>query len=240
MRPRSSPQRIVCFPTSTLTPPILSPSRIPRSFSSSTWSSGASTKFLDGALGILSLDDQKYIATCKGEHPKRIATEIQKTGGVSGQSLIAIFVGPPYGYPADLVRACCAGLLRGKLLRIRNEAGDEITSYRDPGVKDLFTKDRPFRKAEFFPPPWTPLPRDRVAIAKFFETYLGTKLDREDEAFADAAFQYFPHQRDVLREVERRHDKLPGRPPSPTTSPSSQRPWKTAVETVRSRRSSWS
>jgi hypothetical protein len=174
---------------------------------------GPSTKFLDGALGILSLDDQKYIATCKGEHPKRVATEIQKTGGVSGQTLIATFIGPPYGYPSDLVRACCAGLLRAKQLRIRNEAGDEINSYRDPGVKELFTKDRTFRKAEFFPPATDPVTaRDRIAIGKFFETSLDANLDREDEAFADAAFKYFPHQRDVLREVEKRFNELPGRP----------------------------
>ena len=167
-------------------------------------------------MGILSLDDQKYIATCKGEHPKRVATEIQKTGGVSGQTLIATFIGPPYGYPSDLVRACCAGLLRGKQLRIRNEAGDEITSYRDAGVKELFTKDWTFRKAEFFPPAEDPVTaRDRIAIGKFFETSLDAKLDREDEAFADAAFKYFPHQRDVLREVEKRFDDLPGRPALP-------------------------
>ncbi|MBN2191668.1 MAG: BREX system P-loop protein BrxC, partial [Polyangiaceae bacterium] len=178
--------------------------------------SGPSTKFLDGGLGILGLDDQKYIATCKGEHPKRIATEIQKTGGISGQTLIATFIGPPYGYPSDLVRACCAGLLRGKHVRIRNEAGDEITSYRDAGVKDLFTKDRTFRKAEFFPPAEDPItPRDRIAIAKFFDSFLDAKLDREDEAFADAAFKYFPHQRDLLRDVERRFDELPGRPALP-------------------------
>lgn len=177
---------------------------------------GPSTKFLEGALGILSLDDQKYVATCKGEYPKRIATEIQKTGGTSGQLLIATFIGPPYGYPADLVRACCAGLLRGKQLRIQPEIGERITSYRDAGVKELFTKDRTFRKAEFFPPEEDPVtPRDRVSIGKFFETFLDTKLDREDEAFADAAFKYFPQQRDVLRQLEKRFDELPGRPTLP-------------------------
>jgi hypothetical protein len=177
---------------------------------------GPSTKFLEGALGILSLDDQKYIATCKGEHPKRIATEIHKLGGISGQTLIATFVGPPYGYPADLLRACCAGLLRGKAIRIRNENGDDITSYRDAGVKELFTKDRAFRKAEFFPPEEDPVsPRDRIAIGKFFESFFDIRLDREDEAFADAAFKFFPHQRDVLRELEKRFNDLPGRPDLP-------------------------
>jgi hypothetical protein len=177
---------------------------------------GPSKKFLDDGLGILSLDDQKYVATCKGEYPKRLASEIQKTGGVSGQTLIATFISPPYGYPSDLVQACCAGLLRAKQVRIRNEAGDDITSYRDAGVKEIFTKDRAFRKAEFFPPASDPIsPRDRIAIGKFFETAFEQKLDREDEAFADATFKYFPHQRSVLREVERLFADLPDRNPFP-------------------------
>jgi hypothetical protein len=177
---------------------------------------GPSPKFLDDALGILSLDDRKYVPNCKGEHPRRIEEEIRKTGGLSGQSLIATFVGPPYGYPPDLVRACVAGLLRGRKLRIRPEAGDEITSYRDAGVRELFTKDRPFRKAEIFLPAEDPITaRDRVAIRKFFETFVGVSLEQEDEAFADAAFKYFPRERDDLREIERRHEQLPGRPALP-------------------------
>ena len=177
---------------------------------------GPSPKFLDSAPGILSLDDRTYVATCKGEHPRRIGEEITKTGGLSGQSLIATFVGPPYGYPPDLVRACVAGLLRAHKLRIRPESGDEITSYRDAGVKELFTKDRPFRKAEVFPPAEDPVsPRDRVAIRKFFESFVGATPDQEDEAFADAAFKYFPREREDLRELERRYDQLPGRPALP-------------------------
>jgi hypothetical protein len=177
---------------------------------------GPSPKFLDDALGILSLDDRKYVPDCKGEHPRRIEEEIRKTGGLSGQSLIATFVGPPYGYPPDLVRACVAGLLRGRKLRIRPEAGDEITSYRDAGVRELFTKDRPFRKAEIFLPAEDPITaRDRVAIRKFFETFVSVNLEQEDEAFADAAFKYFPRERDDLREIERRHEQLPGRPALP-------------------------
>ena len=177
---------------------------------------GPSPKFLDDALGILSLDDRKYVPMCKGEHPRRIEDEIRKTGGLSGQSLIATFVGPPYGYPPDLVRACVAGLLRARKLRIRPEAGDEVTSYRDAGVRELFTKDRPFRKAELFPPAEDVMTaRDRVAIRKFFETFVGVSLEQEDEAFADAAFKFFPRERDDLREIERRHEQLPGRPALP-------------------------
>lgn len=177
---------------------------------------GPSTKFLDDGLGLLSLDDRKYVATCQGEHPRRIEQEILKTGGLSGQTLIATFVGPPYGYPADMVRACVAGLLRAKKLRLRSEAGDEITSYRDAGVRDVFTKDRAFRKAEIFPPADDPItPRDRIAIRKFFDQALQVQVEQDDEAFADQAFKVFPVQRDALRDLERRYNQLPGRPPLP-------------------------
>jgi hypothetical protein len=112
---------------------------------------GPSTKLMDGGLGILSLDAGKFLATCTGVYPTRIAQEIEQNGGLTGQALIATFVGPPYGYAPDLVRACCAGLLRGKKIRIRPEQGDSITSHGDPGVRDLFTRDRDFRRAELFP-----------------------------------------------------------------------------------------
>jgi hypothetical protein len=177
---------------------------------------GPSPKFLDGALGILSLDGGKYLAECKGEHPRRILDEIKKTGGLSGQSLIAAFVGPPYGYPPDMVRACVAGLLRGKQVRARLENGSDITSYRDAGVRDLFDKDRPFRKAEFFESVEKTLSgRDRIAIRRFFESYFTRSQDQEDEALADAAFKYFPPARNDLRNLERCFEQLPGRPALP-------------------------
>ena len=177
---------------------------------------GPSTKFMDGGLGILALDAGKYVASCTGVYPTRIAQEIEQNGGLSGQALVATFVNPPYGYAPDLVKACCAGLLRGKKVRIRPEQGDDITSYQDPGVRDLFTRDRDFRRAEFFPAAEGEITgRDRIAIRKLFETYLQIDLEPDDEPIADATFLHFPPYRERLREVERRFDALPGRPPLP-------------------------
>jgi hypothetical protein len=178
---------------------------------------GPSTKFMDGGLGILSLDAGRYVATCAGVFPTRIAKEIEQSGGLTGQALVGTFVSPPYGYAPDLVKACCAGLLRGKKIRIRPEHGDDITSYQDPGVRDLFTRDRDFRRAEFFPAMEGEVTgRDRVAIRKLFQKYLQVEdLEPEDEPIADATFLHFPPHRERLREVERRFDTLPGRPPIP-------------------------
>ncbi len=177
---------------------------------------GPSTKFMDGGLGILSLDAGKYVATCAGVYPSRVAQEIEQHGGLSGQTLVATFVSPPYGYAPDLVKACCAGLLRAKRVRIRPEHGEDITSYQDPGVRDLFTRDRDFRRAEFFPAMEGEVTgRDRVAIRKMFQTYLRIDMEPEDEPIADATFLYFPPYRERLREVERRFDGLPGRPGLP-------------------------
>jgi len=177
---------------------------------------GPSTKFMDGGLGILALDSGKYVTTCTGVYPTRIAKEIEQSGGLSGQSLIAMFVSPPYGYASDLVKACCAGLLRGKKIRIRPEHGEDITSYQDPGVRDLFTRDRDFRRAEFFPATEGEVTgRDRIAIRKLFATYLQIDLEPDDEPIADATFLHFPPNRERLRDVERRFDSLPGRPSLP-------------------------
>ncbi|MBI2378669.1 MAG: BREX system P-loop protein BrxC [Deltaproteobacteria bacterium] len=178
--------------------------------------SGPSTKFMDGGLGILSLDAGKYVATCSGPLPSRIVQEIQTAGGLTGQAIIATFIAPPYGYAPDLVKACCAGLLRGKKVRVRPDQGEDITSHADPGARDLFTRDRDFRRAEFFPAlEGDVTQRDRISMRKFFETYLQVDVEPEDEAIADAAFLQFPGQRERLREVERRFNDLPGRPPLP-------------------------
>ena len=177
---------------------------------------GPSTKFMDGGLGILALDAGKYVASCTGVYPTRIAQEIERNGGLSGQALVGTFVSPPYGYAPDLVKACCAGLLRGKKIRIRPEQGEDKTSYQDPGVRDLFTRDRDFRRAEFFPATEGEVTgRDRIAIRKLFQTYLQVDLEPDDEPIADATFLHFPPYRERLREIERRFDQLPGRPPLP-------------------------
>jgi hypothetical protein len=177
---------------------------------------GPSTKFMDGGLGILSLDAGKYVASCAGLYPTRIAQEIGQHGGLSGQTLVATFVSPPYGYAPDLVKACCAGLLRGKKIRIRTEQGTDIKSHQDPGVRDLFRGDRDFRRAEFFPATEGEVTqKDRIAIRKLFEKYLQVDQDPEDEPIADTVFLHFPAYRERLRELERRFDALPGRPTLP-------------------------
>ncbi len=177
---------------------------------------GPSTKFMDSGLGILSLDAGKYVASCTGLYPTRIVREIEQANGLSGQALVAMFAGPPYGYAPDLVKACCAGLLRGKKIRLRPEHGEEITSHSDPGVTDIFTRDREFRRAELFPTiEGEVTQRDRIAIRKLFQTYLQIDLEPDDEAIADATFAHFLPTRERLREVERRFDALPGRPAPP-------------------------
>jgi hypothetical protein len=177
---------------------------------------GPSTKFMEGALGILALDSGKYVASCTGLYPTRIAREIEQNGGLSGQTLVATFVSPPYGYAPDLVKACCAGLLRGKKIRIRTEQGTEIKSHQDPGVRDLFSRDRDFRRAEFFPAQEGEITgKDRIAIRKLFQKYLQVDQEPDDEPIADTTFLHFPAYRERLRDLERRFDGLPGRPALP-------------------------
>lgn len=178
--------------------------------------SGPSNKFMDGGLGILELDSGKYICSCKGEVPSRISRYIQDYNGVSGTALLSHFGAPPYGHPADVVKACLLGLLRGSKLRIRPESGDEITSVRDPGVKDLFTKDRDLKRADLLPPNQANISaQDRVKICKFFQEALYVELDRENDAIADEVFKKFPVVSKRLQEIERRYNQLPNRPDLP-------------------------
>lgn len=183
---------------------------------------GASRKFFaespsnKDALGILEEDAKKIVCTCTGIIPSRITDELQRNGGMSGAAMLSLFIGPPFGYPADVVKACCAGLLRAKKIRIRPESGEQVSSYADPGAKDVFFKLGDFRRAEFFPATEGQLTqRDRVAIARFFSKSLGVEVDPEDELLADTTFERFPSKRSTLRELESRFQELPGRPALP-------------------------
>ncbi len=178
--------------------------------------SGPSPKFLTGELGILELDAGRYVPSCSGVVPRRVQEHIEAEGGLGGTTLLAHFGGPPFGYTANVVKACVAGLLRAGKLRIQPEGGAEITAVRDAGVRDLFEKDRSFRRATLFPAGEDDIGfQARARICKFFEKELGHRMDREDHAIADAVSQLFPSQAKRLRSVLARLDQLPGRPDAP-------------------------
>jgi hypothetical protein len=173
--------------------------------------SGPPPKFLGDDLGILELDGRRYVPSCSGVVARRVQEHIEAEGGLGGGTLLAHFGGPPYGHTADVVKACVAGLLRGSKVRIQPEAGAEITAVRDAGVREIFEKDRSFRRATLFPAGEDDigLPA-RARICKFFEQTLGHPMDREDNAIADAVAQHFPTLAARLRDVLTRHRQIPG------------------------------
>ena len=163
---------------------------------------GPSTKLLADELGILELDGGKYVASCGGGIPQRILAQIEVEQGLSGANLLSNFCGPPYAYAPDVVKACVAGLLRGGKVKIQAETGVEIQATRDAGVRDVFEKDRDFRKASIFPMGESEVPpTDRARICRFFEEQLGESLDRENSEIADAVMRRFPDLAKKLREA---------------------------------------
>lgn len=176
---------------------------------------GPSAKFLEKGLGILSLDAGKFEPKCEGAVPQRILAQVQKENGISGERLLKLFLAPPYGYAPDVVKACVAGLLRASKIRIAPESAQEMTSVRDPGVRELFKRDRDFKRAEFFPHAEAITARDRTAICKLFTDKLKLDVERDNDHIAEAVFDRFPRERERLRELEMRFEKLPGRPPLP-------------------------
>jgi hypothetical protein len=113
------------------------------------------------------------------------------------------------------VKACVAGLLRASKVRVVPEGGQEITSVRDPGVREIFRKDRDFKRADLFPHAEEITARDRTAICKLFAQALKLDVERDNDHIAEAVFERFPRERDRLRELEARFDHLPGRPELP-------------------------
>ena len=178
--------------------------------------SGPSPKFLTGDLGILELDSGRYVPSCSGVVPRRVQEHIEAEGGLGGTTLLAHFGGPPYGYTANVVKACVAGLLRAGKVRLQPDGGNEIAAIRDAGVRDLFDKDRAFRRATIFPAGEDDIGfQARARICKFFEERLGHRMDREDHAIADAVAQQFPQLAQKLRGVQGQLNQLPGSPAGP-------------------------
>lgn len=178
--------------------------------------SGPSPKFLSAELGILELDAGRYVPACSGVVPRRLQERLEKDRGLGGTTLLADFGGPPFGYTANVVKACLAGLLRAGKVRIQPEGSPEITAIRDAGVRDLFEKDRTFRRATF-----SPAGEDIVGvphrnrIRRFFKERLGLSLDSEDHVLADAAAQQFPALAQRLRSVQTRLQQLPTKTEEP-------------------------
>ncbi len=178
---------------------------------------GPSPKFLAGALGILELDGGRYVPACSGVVPRRVLEHVEGEEALSGRALLTHFGKPPYGYAAGLVKACVAGLLRAGKLRAEPDTGAEITAIRDAGVRELFEKDRSFRRATFQPAGEDEIgPQVRARICKFFKKELGVGLDREDHLIADAVGRHFMRAVNDLRGVQQRLNRLPGSPAGPS------------------------
>lgn len=180
--------------------------------------SAPSPKYLEDELGILSLDAGKYVPSCEGVAPKRVMEFIEHENAVSGELLFKEFGAPPYGYTSNVVQACVAGLLRASKLRIEADGGQVLTAARDAGAREIFEKDRNFRRASFFPAEEGAIgAKDINRICHFFEVRLDQKLDRAPGDIADAVSQSFPAQAQRLRNVLARLNQLPrqgGEPPS--------------------------
>ena len=67
-------------------------------------------KFMTGDLGILELDSGRYVPTGSGVVPRRVQEHIEAEGGLGGTTLLAYFGAAPYGYTANVVKACVAGV----------------------------------------------------------------------------------------------------------------------------------
>ncbi|MCB9599931.1 MAG: BREX system P-loop protein BrxC [Sandaracinus sp.] len=180
---------------------------------------GPSPKFLAGEIGILEVDGGKFVATCTGTVPKRILEHIESLGdaGTTGSALQSHFGAAPFGYAANLVKACVVGLLRAKRIHVQTEAG-ELSDHRQAGVRDL-EQDRVFRRAAVLRAEEDGGglgPADRARIQKFFATRLGVDVERDDYPIADAVSRHFPAVARRLRDHLSRLDRLPrGRRPTP-------------------------
>src|SRR5690606_21309195 len=121
-------------------------------------------------LGLLAQDGGRFEMTRSGQVPQDLLRFITDHAGVTGSTLLDHFGSPPFGYVADVVRACLVGLLRGGKIQATVPGLGELTSVQDPGARE-FVQDRNLRKAELHPKKDTSIDgRGRNAACKLFET----------------------------------------------------------------------
>lgn len=196
-----------------------------------------SPSFLPEDLGILELDQGRFVPACSGNVPRRVQEFIETEGNVSGVTLLARFCGPPYGYTVNVVRACVAGLLRAGRVKITPEGGAEVTATRDAGARDLFDGLRAFQRASLYPAGADDIGfPSRTRICRMFDDRLGHKMDREDNAIADAVATLFPPQAARLRAVLATLERLPGPVATPTALSRLQEALEACLRTCRQTR----
>jgi hypothetical protein len=150
----------------------------------------------EGGLGILKKDAGKIVFTGEGKIQRRIKEKLSNPHGfLNGERILYVFGSEPFGYSPEVVKVCMIGLLRAGQIRIQPMSGNEITSIKDPGVKEVFKQDTIFKKAKFlFLANPSISPKDRIACARFFrESTLKIDLPKVDnDEIADAVYKYFP------------------------------------------------
>jgi len=177
---------------------------------------GPPIKFYADELGILDMDGGRIVPTCVGNVPKRVLEFVERDQGISGSAMLRHFSEPPYGYTTNVVKACVAGLLRANKVRLRLQDASEVTSIVDPGVKDLFTKERDFKAAEIYPAGEQRInAKDRFKIVELFQRVFDKSIEPDNDAIADELGKLLQPKEAMLREVERRLNLLPGSPPTP-------------------------
>ncbi len=146
----------------------------------------------NGGLGLLAMDAGRVAFTASGAIPAKIKEYLAIRRRASGQRMVRHFGRPPHGHPRQVIKACLIALLRCEAILVRDGSGGRITSYKDPGARDVFLRETGFNRCEIIQnkdPDITP--RIKVACARFFRENLGREVRTENDALADAVFDYF-------------------------------------------------
>jgi len=166
-------------------------------------------KFLEisGGLGLVSMDSGKVIFSVIGAIPSKIKEYLQNHHSTTGDSIVKYYGMPPYGYPRPVIKACLIALLRAEIIVVRDiTTGNEITSYKDPGAKDIFVNEFKFNKCDIIHNKEPEIgPREKITFINFFKEYLYQDVLRENDAIADAVFTYFTP---IQNSVDEKKDKL--------------------------------
>jgi len=157
-------------------------------------------------MGLIHQEKGRFVVDKDASMVVEVMNYIHRMHGygekVSGRMLEDTFQGLEYGWDVGVVKVTLAALMRAGLLEISYQ-GRRYRDYREPSVREVFTKVPAFRSAAFAP---------RAALdfailstaARNFEQIYGRELDLEEGAIAQAVIEKAREEREVILPLEAR------------------------------------
>jgi hypothetical protein len=169
---------------------------------------GLPTVYYEGKdkIGLIQQEQGRFVINKDAPVAAEVMSFIQRMHSygekITGRAVEDRFQGMPYGWDVGVAKIALAALIRKGILEVSYQ-GRRYRDYRDPAVREVFTKVPAFRSAAF-------APREALdftilsSAARNFEQIYGRELDLEEGVIAQAVIERAREEREQVLPLEAR------------------------------------